>query len=169
MGYLHIYCGDGKGKTTASLGLAIRAAGAGMKVCFVQFMKGGETAELDTLKLIPNISVHRCDKEYGFLWNMSDNEKDDITVTHNELLTTAFNSGADLVVLDEFNFAYSSGLMDKVLAEKLILDNKASCEIVLTGRDPAEIFIQEADYVSEICCVKHPYEKGVTARKGIEY
>ena len=59
--------------------------------------------------------------------------------------------------------------MDKLLAEKLILDNKASCEIVLTGRDPAEIFIQEADYVSEICCVKHPYEKGVTARKGIEY
>ena len=169
MGYLHIYCGNGKGKTTASLGLAMRAAGAGMKVCFVQFMKGGETAELDTLKLIPNISVHRCDKEYGFLWNMSDNEKAEITDTHNELLTTAFNSGADLVVLDEFNFAYSSGLMDKVLAEKLILDNKASCEIVLTGRDPAEIFIQEADYVSEICCVKHPYEKGVTARKGIEY
>lgn len=169
MGYLHIYCGDGKGKTTASLGLAMRAAGAGMKVCFVQFMKGGETAELDTLKLIPNISMHRCDKEYGFLWNMSDNEKAEITVTHNELLATAFNSGADLVVLDEFNFAYSSGLMDKVLAEKLILDNKDSCEIVLTGRDPAEIFIQEADYVSEICCVKHPYEKGVTARKGIEY
>ena len=169
MGYLHIYCGDGKGKTTASLGLAMRAAGAGMKVCFVQFMKGGETAELDTLKLIPNISVHRCNKEYDFLWNMSDNEKAEITDTHNELLTTAFNSGADLVVLDEFNFAYSSGLMDKVLAEKLILDNKVSCEIVLTGRDPAEIFIQEADYVSEICCVKHPYEKGVTARKGIEY
>ena len=128
MGYLHIYCGDGKGKTTASLGLAMRAAGAGMKVCFVQFMKGGETAELDTLKLIPNISVHRCNKEYGFLWNMSDNEKAEITVTHNELLTTAFNSGADLVVLDEFNFAYSSGLMDKMLAEKLILDNKDSCE-----------------------------------------
>ncbi len=169
MGYLHIYCGDGKGKTTTSLGLAMRAAGAGMKVCFVQFMKGGETAELDTLKLIPNISVHRCNKEYGFLWNMSDSEKAEITDTHNELLATAFNSGADLVVLDEFNFAYSSGLMDKVLAEKLILDNKASCEIVLTGRDLAEIFIQEADYVSEICCVKHPYEKGVTARKGIEY
>ena len=169
MGYLHIYCGDGKGKTTASLGLAMRAAGAGMKVCFVQFMKGGETAELDTLKLIPNISVHRCDKEYGFLWNMSDSEKAEITDTHNELLTTTFNSGVDLVVLDEFNFAYSSGLMDKLLAEKLILDNKDNCEIVLTGRDPAEIFIQEADYVSKICCVKHPYEKGVTARKGIEY
>ncbi len=169
MGYLHIYCGDGKGKTTASLGLAMRAAGAGMKVCFVQFMKGGETAELDTLKLIPNISVHRCDKEYGFLWNMSDEDKSEITVRHNDLLTTAFNCGADLVVLDEFNFAYSSGLMDKTLAEKLILDGKKSCEVVLTGRDPAEIFIQAADYVSEICCVKHPYEKGVTARKGIEY
>lgn len=94
MGYLHIYCGDGKGKTTASLGLAMRAAGAGMKVCFVQFMKGGETAELDTLRLIPNISVHRCDKEYSFLWNMSDEDKSEITVRHNELLATAFNSAA---------------------------------------------------------------------------
>lgn len=75
MGYLHIYCGDGKGKTTAALGLAVRAAGAGMKVNFVQFMKGGETAELEILKLVPNINVSRCDRGYSFVWDMSESEK----------------------------------------------------------------------------------------------
>ncbi len=169
MGLLHIYCGDGKGKTTASLGLAMRAAGAGMRVCFVQFMKGGDTAELASLKLIPDITVKRCDKAYGFVKNMSGEDKADITDCHNELLKYAFSGGFDLIILDEFNSAYGYGLMDKVLAEKLILDGKNSAEIALTGRNPAEIFLENADYVSEICCVKHPYEKGITARKGIEY
>ncbi len=169
MGLLHIYCGDGKGKTTASLGLAIRAAGAGMKVCFVQFMKGGDTSELKTISLIPDITVKRCDKAYGFVKNMSDKDKADITACHNELLKYAFSGGYDLVILDEFNSAYGYGLMDKVLAEKLIINGKSSCEIALTGRNPADVFFRSADYVSEICCVKHPYEKGITARKGIEY
>ena len=66
MGLLHIYCGDGKGKTTASLGLALRAYGAGMKVCIVQFMKGGETSELNVLGKLPGLTVMRCDKQYGF-------------------------------------------------------------------------------------------------------
>lgn len=169
MGLLHIYCGDGKGKTTASVGLAVRAAGAGMRVCFIQFMKGGDTAELNTLKQIPYITVKRCDRNYGFVKNMSDRDKADITVCHNELLKYAFSGGFDLVILDEFNSAYGYGLMDKVLAEKLILGGKDSCEIVLTGRKPAEIFIDNADYISEICCVKHPYQNGIRARKGIEY
>lgn len=169
MGLLHIYCGDGKGKTTASLGLAIRAAGAGMKVCFVQFMKGGDTAELETLNLIPHITVKRCDRAYGFVKNMSDRDKEEITACHNELLKYVFSGGFDLVILDEFNSAYGYGLMDKELAEKLIINGKSSCEIALTGRNPADVFFGAADYVSEICCVKHPYEKGITARKGIEY
>jgi len=169
MGLIHIYCGDGKGKTTASIGLAVRAAGAGMKVCFIQLMKGGDTSELETIGLIPDITVKRCDKAYGFVKNMSDMDKADITVCHNELLKYAFSGGFDLVILDEFNSAYGYGLMDKVLAEKLIIDGKNKAEIVLTGRNPAEIFIDNADYVSEICCLKHPYQNGVTARKGIEY
>lgn len=169
MGLLHIYCGDGKGKTTASLGLALRASGAGMKVCLVQFMKGGETSELDTLKLIPNITVMRCDKKYGFFKNMTDKDKADISECHNCLIKSAFESGADLIVLDEFNSAYGYGLMDKAVAEKCILNSKEHAEIVLTGRNPADIFVKSADYVSEICCKKHPYEKGITARKGIEY
>ncbi|MBO5377050.1 MAG: cob(I)yrinic acid a,c-diamide adenosyltransferase, partial [Ruminiclostridium sp.] len=77
MGLLHIYCGDGKGKTTASIGLAVRAAGAGMKVCFIQLMKGGDTSEIETMGLIPDITVKRCDKVYGFVKNMRDRDKAD--------------------------------------------------------------------------------------------
>lgn len=66
MGLIHIYCGNGKGKTSAAIGLALRAAGAGMRVHIVQLLKGGETSELNTLALIPNITVSRCDKDYGF-------------------------------------------------------------------------------------------------------
>ena len=169
MGLLHIYCGDGKGKTTASLGLAIRAAGAGMKVCFVQFAKGGETSEHDSLKLIPNITVVRCDRKYGFYNEMTDSDKKEITLNHNKLIDLAFKSDTDMIILDEFNFVYEYGLIDKNTAKQLILNGKANKEIILTGRNPAEVFISAADYISEIKAVKHPYDKGITARKGIEY
>lgn len=169
MGFLHIYCGDGKGKTTAALGLALRAAGAGMNVCFVQFMKGGETAELNALRLIPNISVKRCDKEYGFLNSMTESEKAEIAACHNELLEYAFGGGFDLVILDEFNCAYEFGLVERSLAERLILNGKSESEVVLTGREPDEIFVRAADYISEVRSIRHPYEKGITARKGIEF
>lgn len=169
MGLLHIYCGDGKGKTTASIGLAVRAAGAGMKVCFAQFMKGGYTSELAALKLIPDITVIRCDRDYDFVKNMSESDKIQITDCHNSLLKKAFSGSFDMIILDEFNSAYAYGLLDKKTAEQLILNGKNNPEIILTGRDPAELFLNSADYVSEINCVKHPYENGVPARKGIEF
>ncbi len=169
MGLLHIYCGDGKGKTTASLGLAMRAYGAGMKVWFVQFMKGGETSELNVLDNLTGLTVMRCDRQYGFFANLTEREKNEISVCHNELLKRAFLSDADMIILDEFNAAYGYGLLDRKMAEGLILGGREKAEIVLTGRNPAEIFVNEADYISEICCVRHPYEKGIFARKGVEY
>lgn len=169
MGCLHIYCGDGKGKTTASLGFALRAAGAGMTVCFTQFMKGRETSELISLEKIPEIEVFRCDRDYGFYNKMSDKDKSDITDCHNELLRTAFKGGYNLIILDEFNSAFAYGLMDKALAAGLVLNGVNSSEIVLTGRNPADIFVEAADYISEINCIKHPYSKGIPARRGIEY
>lgn len=169
MGCLHIYCGDGKGKTTASLGFALRAAGAGMTVCFTQFMKGRETSELISLEKIPEIEVFRCDRDYGFYNKMSDKDKSDITDCHNELLRTAFTGGYKLIILDEFNSAFAYGLLDKALAAGLILNGVNSSEIVLTGRNPADIFVEAADYISKINCIKHPYTKGIPARRGIEY
>ena len=166
---LQIYCGEGKGKTTASLGLALRMAGAGMKTAFVQFMKGGETAELKSLELIPKIDVMRCDRNYGFFSTLSENDKRELTDCHNMLLTQAFSGKYDAIILDELNCAYKYGLLDREKTDRLILDNCPSKEIILTGRDPADIFTEKADYISEIKCLRHPYQKGIQARMGIEY
>lgn len=172
-GLIHIYCGDGKGKTTAALGLAIRAAGAGKRVHLVQLLKGNPTLELNSLALLPNITIDRPEKEFGFTFNMTDEQKAELTCIHNRLLTFAFdkmNCGdIDMLIIDEFFAAYNKNLLDRRFAEKILFEKSFACELVLTGREPDVKFIAAADYVSEIKCVKHPYEKGVSARKGIEY
>lgn len=165
---LQIYCGDGKGKTTAALGGAVRASGAGLRVCFTQFMKGAHTSELPALRALP-IKVRRCDRDYGFYKSMSEADKLAITRCHNALLEAAFSEGFEFIVLDEFCSAYRLGLLDRELAARLILENKEKAEIVLTGREPPEIFVENADYISEIMCRRHPYENGISAREGIEF
>lgn len=173
MGLLHIYCGDGKGKTTAAIGLAVRAAGAGMKVHFAQFLKGSDTSELESLKRLPGLSIDRCGRDYGFTFTMSEEEKKRLTKCHNRILTEAFRraerGGAELLILDEFNAAYAERLLDRTLAERLVLHKPAGVELVLTGRDPDPRFVEAADYVSEIRAVRHPFERGIPARKGIEF
>lgn len=173
MGLMHIYCGDGKGKTTAALGLAVRAAGAGMRVHIIQLLKGSDTAELSVLRNIPGITLERCEKNYGFVWNMSDGDKAGITECHNSMLEKGYSmvrSGeVDMLIIDEFNAAYRHGLLDRVKAEKFLTEKPGNAELVITGREPAEIFVDCADYVSEIKCVKHPYSRGINARRGIEY
>lgn len=170
---IHIYCGDGKGKTTAALGLALRAAGSGMRVHIVQFMKGGMTSELEALRRIPEITVCRCDREYGFTFSMDDECRAMIKSCHDKMLTEACRLAADgavdLLILDEFCCAYNKNLLDRELADKTVLEATDKPELILTGREPDKKFIEAADYVSEIRAVKHPYTKGITARKGIEY
>lgn len=170
---LHIYCGDGKGKTTAALGLAVRAAGNGMKVHFVQFLKGSPTSELEILKRIPEITVLRCDRDYGFTFQMNDETKAKITGCHNQMLSQAMDSvyqqKTDMLVLDEFFAAYNCNLLDRELASRLVFGVHDKTELILTGRDPEPQFTELADYVSEIKAVKHPYQNGISARAGIEY
>jgi len=169
---LQIYCGDGKGKTTAALGLAIRAAGAGLRVHIVQLLKGAPTSELAVLTNIPGITLARCDRDYGFSWKMTEREKSDITECHNHMLSEGFElvcSGeSDMLILDEFCAAYANGLLDRQAADEFLLKEEHAAEIVLTGRDPDEKFLEKADYISEIECVRHPHQKGIAARKGIE-
>ena len=173
MGLIHIYCGDGKGKTTAAIGLAVRAAGAGMRVRFVQLLKGNDTSELNSLNLIPNITIDRCDDAYGFTFTMCDEDKKKITACHNRILSEALrlseNREIDLLIIDEFTAAYGCGLVDKTLAQRLVLNKPEALELVLTGRNPDDCFVEAADYVSEIQAVKHPFDSGISARKGIEY
>ncbi len=173
MGLIHIYCGSGKGKTTAAVGLSVRAAGAGKKIHIVQFLKGNNSSELEILLRIPGISVGKPRVNYGFTSKMSEDDKEKLTLCHNRILSEAYEKmlggEIDMLVLDEFFAAYNKNLLDKVLAEKTVFEKTRECELVLTGREPPEKFILAADYVSEISAVKHPYEKGIKARKGIEY
>lgn len=169
---LQIYCGNGKGKTTASVGSAVRAAGAGLKTAFIQFLKDGTSSEIAMLKKLPGMTVlytTACDK---FTFLMNDEEKEEVRRRHDQLLSQAENllsEGLDVLILDEFNAAYKLGLMNKETALQLILSNKNRAEIIITGREPAPEFTEAADYISEISAVKHPYEHGISARKGIEY
>ena len=173
MGFLHIYFGDGKGKTTAAAGLAVRAAGAGLRVHIVQLLKGSDSAEVSVLRSIPGITLERCDRNYGFVWNMTDHDKADITACHNAMLEHGYSmvrSGSvGMLIIDEFNAAYRHGLLDRAAAERFLIEKPGGAELVITGRDPADIFVEAADYVSEIKCVKHPYTSGVSARRGIEF
>ena len=102
---IHIYCGNGKGKTTAAVGLALRAAGQGMKVHFIQFLKGSETGEINILKHIKGISVERCDRNYGFYNTMSDKDKTEIICCHNKMLSNAIvlanQESIDMLIMDE--------------------------------------------------------------------
>ena len=173
MGLIHIYCGDGKGKTTAALGLAIRASGSGMRVHIVQLLKGGFTSELSVLETIPNITVERCGRNYGFTSKMSDKDKTELAQCHNDLLLHAgelMKSGSiDMLIIDEFNAAYEYNLLNRDIADRIVFEKADNIELVLTGRRPKEKFVNAADYVSEIKAVKHPFKNGIRARKGIEF
>ena len=173
MGLIHIYCGNGKGKTTAALGLAVRAAGSGMRVHMVQLLKGGFTSELSVLEAVPNITVERCDRNYGFTFKMSDEDKIKLAECHNDLLLRAENlmknGSIDMLIIDEFNAAYEYNLLDRDIADRIVFEKPKDIELVLTGRRPQEKFVNAADYVSEIQAVKHPFQKGIKARKGIEF
>ncbi len=169
---LHIYTGNGKGKTTAAVGLAVRACGAGLRVAVFQFLKNGSSSEISVLRSLPGITVEACKCCNKFVFRMSEEEKSAVKKRHNEELSTAIElvrSGkADMLIMDELIGAFNMKLVDENNA-LLLTELAKDCEIVLTGRDPDERFIAAADYVSEIAPVRHPYEKGITARKGIEY
>lgn len=172
-GMIHIYCGDGKGKTTAATGLAVRAAGSGMKVLFARFLKNENSAELCVLDQIPGIEVIHLPKSYGFYNTQSEEEKAETKQMYEELwkyaLDRAKNGACDMLVMDEFMAADRYGLIPHEEAIQFLKEKPEGLEVVLTGRDPSDELLELADYISEIKMVRHPFEKGIRARKGIEY
>lgn len=168
----HIYCGDGKGKTTAAIGLGIRMAGSGKRVKMVQFLKSSPTSELAILETIPNIEVIRSDRKLGFTFAMTDEEKKLSREIQQELFekarTLIQGIECDMLILDEIMAAMSCNMIDEAQVVELVESKPDSLELVLTGRNPPAALIELADYVSEIKKVKHPYDKGVPSRKGIE-
>jgi cob(I)alamin adenosyltransferase len=166
---IHIYTGEGKGKTTAAIGLAVRAAGRGKRVVIAQFLKGGETGELAVLTSIPNITVLRNARDYGFFHTASEETRASMTAENNANLQTALSLPSEMLILDEVCAAYNLGAIDKAALDALVLHPGKNRELVLTGRDAPAHLRAAADYVSDIRKETHPFDTGIHAREGIEY
>ena len=170
---VHLYYGDGKGKTTAAVGLAVRAAGAGQNVLFVQFMKGGRTGEVEILRGLSHVTVLRCDREFPFYRQMTPEQKEEQTALHNRMLEQierAVKEGRyEMLVLDEVTYPYARRLFDRKMFRRIFERAKGGMEIVCTGRDPDAFFLEFADYATEMKCVRHPFARGVKAREGEAY
>lgn len=170
---LHIYCGDGKGKTTASVGAVIRAIGNEMKVLFVQFLKNTPTGEIEILKNFDNVTILRGKDGDGFTFWMTEEQKENTKKIHNKNLCMAFEYikeyKFDMVVFDEIIDAYNYNLIDKKMIDEFLINIPRNIEIIMTGRNPSKEMIKYADYVTEMKKIKHPYNKGIVARKGIEF
>lgn len=171
MGYIHVYTGNGKGKTTAAFGLALRAICAGKKVYIGQFIKGMKYSELDAVNYLPNLVI----EQYGrncFIKNKPTQE--DIELARNGLnkIKKVIEDGAyDIVILDEINVAvyYNLFTAKDVIDVISKVPKERDMEIILTGRYAPQEFIDIADLVTEMKEIKHYYQKGVMARKGIEF
>ena len=170
-GLIHIYCGDGKGKTTAAIGLAIRAAGAGKRVVFAQFFKDGSSSEIRVLKAVENIQAVHCNTVRGFWKRMDDVQKAKVSKDYTSYLAEIIMlaKDADLLVLDEIISACNHGTVTEATVLDFLRDKPNNLEVALTGRGPSETLLKFADYVSEIKKVKHPYDCGIAAREGIEF
>lgn len=170
-GLIHIYCGDGKGKTTAAMGLALRAAGSGKRVLVLQFFKDGKSSEFNALAHVPGIEVVPQTRAFGFSWTLSETEREEAKAYYAGLLEEAFQRcGAfGLLVLDEAMSACTTGMIGEPRLLELLAGKPEGLEVVLTGRGPSDALVDAADYVTDMRKVKHPYEQGIAARKGIEF
>lgn len=173
-GLVHIYTGDGKGKTTAAVGLGTRAYGRGYKVLFIQFLKSEPSGEVMTFeKLEPAIQCYRTKKVKGFFFTMNEEQKKDMKDTEQQALDYAVKEAAegkwDMIILDEILGSLSNNLIPIEQVEAFIRNKPEDLELILTGRGAPKSLIELADYVSEIKALKHPYEKGVNSREGIEF
>lgn len=172
-GLVHIYCGDGKGKTTASVGAAVRAAGSGKKVVIKRFLKNDQSGEVEVLKKIPEITLLPCTRQFGFSWKMSPQEREEAKTYYNEELEKAWkmvlDQDSDMLILDEAVGACSLGFINEERLLALISSKPEKLEVILTGRNPSKALLASADYVTEMVMRAHPYTRGIPARKGIEY
>ena len=191
---IHLYSGEGRGKTSIAVGTAVRMAGAGGRIIFAQFMKGSVSSEVKVLKSLPGLEICRVPEEYPFYNQMSKEQIESITKQHNDILTHIMEEVESvrsleeneqdvkeakgqmqsdiprlLVVLDEITYPVSWNLIDKEMVSRLLSNLPESVELIMTGRSPSKEMITFSDYWSELSMKRHPYEKGVAAREGVEY
>ena len=156
-GRIHVYYGDGKGKTTAAMGLALRAAGSGLDVLMFQFLKDNSSSERVILEQIPNVTCLPGKDRVKFVNNKALDE------------IIKFCGPFDVLVLDEILCAVQLGVLSEEKLVEFLEHKPRGLEIVLTGHVVSDKVLELADYVTEIRKVKHPYDQGITAREGIEY
>ena len=173
MGLVHIYCGDGKGKSTAALGIILRSIGCGYKVVLAQFLKEGDSSELKPLSTFNNIKIISGQGGVkGFAKFMTDENKEVVKKAHirhfKEAINYCIDEKCDLLVLDEIIGAINVGLIDYDMVIDFLRNKPENLEVIMTGRDPKEELLEMADYVSEVKKIKHPFDKGIGARYGIE-
>ena len=166
-GLLHLYYGDGKGKTTAAMGLALRAMGSGKRVVILQFLKGGKSGEVPLLEQL-GAKVYRGKAGQKFVFQMNEAEKAATRELQNRNLRNAMARPADLLVLDEAGSAWELDMVDKDLLRRAVLERPAAQECVLTAHKAPQWMLDAADYSTEMKCRRHPYQKGIKARKGME-
>ena len=167
-GLLHLYYGDGKGKTTAAMGLALRVMGSGKRVVILQFLKGGKSGEVPLLEQL-GAKVYRGKAGQKFVFQMNEAEKEATRQLQNANLTAAMAAPADLLILDEAGSAWELDMVDKALLQKAVLERPAEQECVLTAHAAPKWMLDAADYATEMKCHRHPYQRGISARQGIEY
>jgi len=169
-GLLQVYTGDGKGKTTAALGLALRMAGQGGCVAFIQFMKGWDFyGEIEGLKRIPGIRHERTGTP-DYVYRGQESPVDRAEALRGLGLAHECLAGAyDLVVLDELNVALDYGLLDLEAVLQVLRSRAPHVEVVVTGRGAPEELVAMADLVTEMKEVRHPYTRGIASRRGVDY
>lgn len=169
-GYIHVYTGNGKGKTTAALGLALRAVGAGKKVFIGQFVKGKIYSEVNAIRnLLPEITIKQFGLECFIKRNPTQADIDRARKGFEEVSGIIRDGSYPVVILDEANIALHYNLFSVEELIKLLLEKEKSIEIIITGRYAPQEIIEIADLVTEMHEVKHYYHEGVNARVGIEY
>lgn len=169
-GCVHIYCGDGKGKTTAAMGLALRAAGQGFAVGIAQFLKDGRSGECLALSGVPGLHLFPFLPQVPFTFAMTPEQRQEAARFYAGLLdTVGQRRELDLVVLDEVLDAVGTGLLKEEALLSFLRIRPQGQEVVLTGRNPSARLQEAADYITDMRALKHPYVLGQAARRGIEW
>lgn len=188
-GFIHVYTGDGKGKTTAAIGLAVRAVGAGKKVCIIQFMKSLAYSEQKVLQTLPGVTLITVGKPY-FIAKEGMLTEEQLKAWGNAVTVypaghppeeyrlmilggikkavAAVSEGYDMVILDEYNMACWYDLATDEDTRRILTARREDVELIFTGRNAPELLLREADLITEMKKIRHYYDKGVNARKGVE-
>lgn len=172
LGLIHYYYGDGKGKTTAAMGLALRALGRGMPVAVVQFLKNGTSGEMLALKKFPQTTLLAVENLKGFVRSMTFEQRRECAAVMEKNLCLAEDlcreGKCQMLILDEIESALHAGMIDREQLLRFLDDRPSGVEIVLTGHHSDQDLIDRADYVTHMIKEKHPYDRGITARDGVE-